>query len=223
MADELILMAEPRTVHGKQVKRLRREGMIPGVVYGPVIDQTISVTVDRRDFDKFYWEHGHSTIFKLRWDGGEETVLIREVQEDPVRQDPLHIDFFAPNLREKLRAMVPVVLHNQAEEMRGLLNTILYEVEVEALPMDLPHQIDADIANLTEVGDHLMVSDLEMPAKVDLITDPETTIATVVAESVEEEPDAEAAASEVAEGEEAAEGEETAEGAEGEDEGSDEE
>ena len=76
MADALILMAEPRTVHGKQVKRLRREGLVPGVVYGPVIDNTISVSVERRVFDKFYMQHGHSTIFKLKWDGGEETVVI---------------------------------------------------------------------------------------------------------------------------------------------------
>ena len=210
MADELILMAEPRTIHGKKVKRLRREGIIPGVVYGPVIDNTISVAIERRAFDRFYMQHGHSTIFKLKWDGGEETVLIHEVQIDPVRRDPLHIDFFAPNLRTTLRANVPVVLHNANPEMEGVLNTILYEVEVEALPMDLPHQIDADIANLSEVGDHLRVADLTVPENVTLITDGDSTIATVVAETVEEEPE-----EEVVEGEEAEEGEgEEAEGEE---------
>jgi len=208
MADELILMAEPRTVHGKQVKRLRREGKIPGVVYGPVVENTISVSVDRRAFERFYWQHGHSTIFKLQWDGGEQPVLIREVQTDPIRKDPLHVDFFAPNLRVKLRAMVPVVLHNASADMAGLLNTILTEVEVEALPMDLPHQLDVDISELTEVGDHVRVSDITLPENVDLITDPEETIATVVAETVAEEPE------EAAEGEEAA--AEEAEAAEGE-------
>jgi large subunit ribosomal protein L25 len=223
MADELILMAEPRTVHGKQVKRLRREGFVPGVVYGPVIDNTISVSVDRRAFDKFYWQHGHSTIFKLKWDGGEETVLIREVQLEPVRKDPLHVDFFAPNLLVKLRASVPVVLHNANPEMAGVLNTIIYEVEVEALPMDLPHQLDADISGLNEVGDHIRVEDLPLPTNVEMITHGEETIATVVAEAVEEEPEE----VEAAEGEEAEEGEgEAAEGeesSEGGDEGSEEE
>lgn len=213
MADELILMAEPRTIHGKQVKRLRREGRIPGVVYGPVVDNTISVSVDRRTFDKFYWQHGYSTIFKLQWDGGDETVLIREVQVDPVRQDPLHIDFFAPNLRVKLRASVPIVLHNTSDELQGVLNTILSEVEVEALPMNLPHQIDADISTLVEVGDHLRVEDLTMPENVELITEGDETIATVIAEAVEEEPEEEAVEGEEAEGEEA-EGEEAAEGEE---------
>jgi large subunit ribosomal protein L25 len=222
MADELILMAEPRTVHGKQVRRLRREGLVPGVVYGPVIDSTVSVSVERRVFDKFYMQHGHSTIFKLRWDGGEQTVLIREVQVDPIRQDPLHIDFFAPNLRVKLRAMVPVVLHNANADMEGILNTILSEVEIEALPMDLPHQLDVDISGLTAVGDHVRVEDITLPAKVELVTSGEETIATVVAETVEEEPEVEEAeGAEAAEGEVAAEGEETTEG--GGDEGSEEE
>ncbi len=212
MADALILMAEPRTVHGKKVKRLRREGLVPGVVYGPVIDNTISVSVERLGFEKFYMQHGHSTIFKLKWDGGEETVLIREVQVDPVRRDPLHVDFFAPNLRVKLRASVPVVLVHANPEMEGILNTIYTEVEVEALPMDLPHQLEADISGLQEVGDHIRVGELTMPDNVDLITDAEETIATVVAEAVEEEPEAEEG-EEVAEGEEA-EGEEAAEDSE---------
>ena len=217
MADELILMAEPRTVHGKKVKRLRREGLVPGVVYGPVIDNTISVSVERLGFEKFYMQHGHSTIFKLQWDGGEETVLIREVQVDPVRQDPLHIDFFAPNLRVKLRASVPVVLVNASPDMAGILNTIYTEVEVEALPMDLPHQVEADISTLTEVGDHVRVGELMMPDGVELITDPEETIATVVAEAVEEEPEAEEVEGEVVEGEE------DAEAAEGDEESAEEE
>lgn len=219
MADELILMAEPRTIHGKQVKRLRRDGLVPGVVYGPVVDNTISVSVERRAFDKFYWQHGHSTIFKLKWDGGEETVLIHEVQTDPVRRDPLHVDFFAPNLRVKLRAMVPIVVHNaNFDEMAGILNTILNEVEVEALPMDLPSQIDVDISHLLEVGDHVRVEDISMPDNVELITEGEKTIATVVAETVEEEPEEEEVEGEEGEGEE---GEETdGEDSEGGDEGS---
>lgn len=210
MADELILRAEPRTIHGKKVKRLRREGIIPGVVYGPVIDNTISVSVERRVFDKFYMRNGHSTIFKLSWDGGEETVLIREVQQDPVRRDPLHIDFFAPNLNVVLRTMVPIALHGQSEEMVGILNTVLTEVEIEALPAKLPHQLDIDIAHLLAVGDHIRVEDLTMPEGVELITSGEETIATVNPETVEEEPEVE----EVAEGEEAEEGEDAAEGEE---------
>ena len=157
MADALILRAEPRDVHGKKVRRLRREGLVPGVVYGPVVEGTVSVSVNRREFERFYQRSGHSTVFTLEWEGGSQPVLIREVQVDPVGRSPLHVDFFAPNMRVVLRQSVPVVLHNLGDH-EGVLQTILTEVEVEALPADLPHQIDVDAASLAAVGGALRVS-----------------------------------------------------------------
>lgn len=222
MANELILMAEPREIHGKKVKRLRREGLVPGVVYGPVIDETISVSVNEREFRKFYMAHGHSTIFTLTWDGGSQPVLIREVQVEPVRQDMLHIDFFAPNMTVTLRQSVPVSLHGAAEEVEagGVLQHVLNEIEVEALPSDLPSEIHVDISGLTSVGDSLHVRDIQAPENVTIITDPDTTVASVILQVVEEEPTEEV--EEIVEGEEAAEveAEEAAEG--GEDESSEE-
>lgn len=208
MAAEVILRAEPRTVLGKKVKRLRREGLVPGVVYGPVLNETVSVSVNRRDFEKFFARNGHSTVLSLIWEGGRQPVLIREVQTDPVTRAPLHIDFFAPNMRQKLRQSVPLVLHNTNEDMVGVLQTVLTEVEVEALPADLPHQIDLDIHNLVEVGDTMRVADLTVEGDVEFITDAEELIASVVAETAEEEPeveDVEAVEGEGAEGEEGAE------------------
>lgn len=223
MANELVLMAEPREIHGKKVKRLRREGLVPGVVYGPVVDETVSVSVNEREFRKFYMAHGHSTIFTLKWDGGSQPVLIREVQVDPVRQDMLHIDFFAPNMTVKLRQSVPVALHNAAEEIQagGVLQHTLNEIEVEALPADLPSEIGVDISSLTSIGDSLHVRDIAAPANVEIVTDPDTTVASVIHQVVEEEPTEEEEGEEI-EGEEAAEGEaeEAAEG--GEDESSEE-
>lgn len=216
MADELILMAEPREIHGKKVKRLRREGLIPGVVYGPVVDQTISVSVDSRVFNKFYMAHGHSTIFSLKWDGGNQPVLIREVQIDPVRRDVLHIDFFAPDMMVKLRQTVSVSLHNLSDEIEegGVLQTLLTEVEVEALPSDLPSEISVDISSLTAIGDSLHVSDMELPENVEMVTDSSETVASIIHQTVEVEEDEDEEAEEAAEGEEAAE--------EGEDESSEE-
>jgi large subunit ribosomal protein L25 len=212
MADELILRAEPRTVLGKKVKRLRRDGLVPGVVYGPVVKDTISVSVNRREFEKLFWQRaGHSTLVTLQGAGPDQTVLIREVQTDPVKGDPLHIDFFAPNLREKLRASVPVVVHNPNPDAAGMLNTVRTEVEVEGLPRNLPHQIDADISGLVEVGDVLHVSDLTMPPGVEVITDGDDVIVNLLAEYVEPEPEVEAVLDETAEAAaagEAAEGEE---------------
>ena len=188
MADELILRAEPREIHGKKVKRLRREGLVPGVVYGPVVSNTVSVSVNRREFERFFSRNGHSTIVSLEWDGGKQPVLIREVQIDPVTRNPLHIDFFAPNMRVVLRQFVPVVMQH-AGEHEGVLQTIMTEVEVEALPANLPRQIDVDISHLVSVGDAIHVSDVTLPADVTVITAPEELIASLVAEAVEEEPE----------------------------------
>lgn len=214
MADELILMAEPREIHGKKVKRLRRNGLVPGVVYGPVVDGTVSVSVNGRDFNKFFMAHGHSTIFSLKWDGGNQPVLIREVQRDPVRQDILHIDFFAPNMKVTLRQDISIALQNVSDEIEegGVLQHVLNEVEVEALPANLPNEITVDVSGLTAIGDAIHVSDIEAPENVEIITDPETAIASIIYQEVEEEPTDE-------EAEELEEGEE----GEGEDESSDEE
>ena len=209
MANDLTLRAEPRTIHGKKVSRLRREGLVPGVVYGPVVSETISVSVNRRDFEKFFMTNGHSTVFTLTWDGGKQPVIIREVQVDPVTRAPLHIDFFAPNMRVVLRQAVPVTLHNASPDAVGVLQTSLNEVEVEALPADLPHAIEGDLSSLVNVGDALRVADLTAPANVTIVTDGEEVVASLVAEAVEEEP--ETAGEETAEAETATESEAPAE------------
>lgn len=207
---ELSLMAEPRTLHGKKVKRLRREGLVPGVVYGPVMNETVSVSVSSREFGKFYMANGHSTIFTLKWDGGSQPVLIREVQVDPVRRDALHIDFFAPNMNVKLRQSVPVVLTNASDDIEegGVLQQVLNEVEVEALPANLPHEIAVDINGLTAIGDAIHVADLQAPADVEIVTEPEGTVASIILMVAEPEPEEEEEVEEGEEGE-AAEGEET--------------
>jgi large subunit ribosomal protein L25 len=212
MADELTLRAEPRTVFGKKVGRLRREGLVPGVVYGPVVKDTIAVSVNARDFAKFYNRVGHSTVFSLEWESETQPVLIREVQIDPVRRDHLHIDFFAPNMKVKLRQTVPVVLHNPNSDAQGMLSHLMNEIEVEALPADLPHQLDVDISSLVEIGDHLNVGDITAPRGVAIVSDPGEMIASLIAEAVQEEPEP----TEAAEEGEPAEGEAAAAEAEGE-------
>jgi large subunit ribosomal protein L25 len=209
MANELILMAEPREIHGKKVKRLRREGLVPGVVYGPVLDETVSVSVNEREFRKFFISHGHSTIFTLKWDGGSQPVLIREVQRDPVRQDMLHVDFFAPNMRVKLRQSVAVTFQHAADiDGGGVLQHVLNDIEVEALPSDLPSEIIVDVSSLTSIGDSLHVRDIVAPENVEIITDPDSTVASVIAQAVETEEGEEEVEEEAAEGESAEGGEE---------------
>lgn len=188
---DLTLAAEVRTVLGKKVSRLRRNGLIPAVVYGPVVDETVQVSVNRREFDRFYKSHGHTTLFTLTWDGGQQPVFIREVQEDPVRREPLHIDFFAPNLRQTLRTMVQLVFHPPAEQPAGVLSEVRSEVEIEALPTNVPHQLDVDLSSLTNVGDAVHVSDIVPPPGVSILTGADELLAHVVPLAVQE-PEADA-------------------------------
>jgi large subunit ribosomal protein L25 len=204
--DELILRAEPRTVVGKKVKQLRRDGLIPGVVYGPGLsaENTVQVSVIRRDFDRFYMKYGTSTLFDLEWEGGRQTVFIREVQEEPVKRSPLHIDFFAPNLRKELVAAVPVVLRHAAEHHEGVLNQVRDAIMVSAMPRTLPHEIDVDISGLLNVGDAIRAGDLTMPNGVTLVTPEDELLVMIVAEAgatAEEAAEEEAAESAEAEGE----------------------
>ena len=95
MAAPLVLMAEPRTALGKKNGALRREGKLPGVVYGPGYDATVQVQVNQRDFEKFYIANGLDKPFTLKWDGGSARVVIREVQTDHLGLKPIHVDFLA--------------------------------------------------------------------------------------------------------------------------------
>lgn len=193
MANQM-LTAQDRTVLGKQVKALRRAGKLPGIVYGPLMTQTVPVVVDRREFERFYQAVGHSTLFTLAWNGDRRQVFIREVQRDPVSQNPLHVDFFAPNLQAATRAMVPLVLHNPNPQAEGVLTELLTEIEVEARPEQIPHQLDADIAGLAAVGDSLRIADLTLPPGVTATGDPETVLVHLAAVRVERDDEADVVA-----------------------------
>lgn len=184
---EQILRAEPRTVVGKKVKALRREGRIPGVVYGPVVDGTIEVSVDRREFERYYKAVGLNTLFKLELNGKNHSVMIREVQVEPVRWAPLHIDFFAPNLKQEITTSVNVTHNEASNDLVGMVNQVLTEVQVRGLPADIPMHVQADISGLRGAGDHLTAGDLVMPKGITLITPAEDVIVTILAPKVAEE------------------------------------
>jgi large subunit ribosomal protein L25 len=94
MASRLVLMAEPRTVLGKKNGALRRERKVPGVVYGPGYESTIQVQVDRREFERFYQQHGLNKPFTLKWGDGQARVVMRDVQMNHLGTQPLHVDFY---------------------------------------------------------------------------------------------------------------------------------
>lgn len=225
------LKATEREILGKKVKKLRREGIIPGHVFGKKVE-TEHVAVKATDFIKVYKEAGETGLIDLRiGDEKIRPVLIRQVQLDPVRGEMLNIDFYQVNLTEKTTVNVPIVLIGEEPEIvhsgEAVVIQPMMEVEVEALPADLPENIEVDITPLKAIDDAITVEKLSVPDGVIILAEPEAVVVkldnAVTAEMQEllEEQAAEAAAATeaVAEGEEgteAAEGEaeEAAEGSE---------
>ncbi len=205
------LNAQERTLVGRKVKQLRSAGSIPASVYGKKIEST-SVTIVRDDFIKVYRATGESGLVELTMDHQVRPVLIHNVQKDALSGYPLHVEFYQVDLKEKVKAHVPIEITGEAQpvkEKQGVLLTILDEVEVEALPTELPEKIVVDVAKLTAVNQELKVSELKVPAGVTILTDPGLTIVKIgalVTKEAEAEAAAEAAAAAAAAAESAAAG-----------------
>lgn len=212
------LSTAKRETFGKKVKKLRREGILPANIYGKDFDST-AVQVEAKAFLSTFAETGHSGLIELKLDGKTIPTLVHEVTYDHVNQFPLHIDFYKVNLKEKVKAVVPVHLVGEPQaitEKLGLLMHNLSEVEVEALPTDLPEAVEVDVTHLAQVGDSVKVADMKVSPEVTILNDPEQEVARIselVSREAEEQAAAEAEAQEAAAAE-SAEGEVPAEGGE---------
>lgn len=194
MASNPKLKVETRTLFGRKTKQLRRQGTIPANVFGSGIE-SVAVQVKSTDFSKVYDEVGETGVVELALSGDQKTrpVLINGVQRDPSTEEFLHIDFMQVDLKKKITTTVPVetIGTSAAVEQGNVLVLTLNELEVEALPNDLPDSIEVDITSLAAVGDSLQVKDIKVSAGVTLVSDPDATIVTIqepAAEEVEPEP-----------------------------------
>lgn len=226
--DRIPLKAQERTILGKKVKKLRADGFIPGHVFGNQVE-TEHVTVKLADFLPVLHQAGETGLIDLRV--GEEKVrpvLIRDVQHDPVKGQPLNISFYQVNLKEKVQVPVPIVLIGEEPESVHMGEAVILqtvsEVQVEALPSDLVENIEVDITPLKNIDDAITIAQLNYDrSKLTLLTPEEEVVvklAPAITEEMKkllEEQAAEAAAAaepeateegEKAEGEEGAEGEE---------------
>jgi large subunit ribosomal protein L25 len=195
------LSAEERTIVGKKVKNLRKQGLVPAVVYGPGLKDTVQISVNEKIFSKFYQVHGHSTLLKLNSGGKNYQVLIRDVQVDPVRRNPVHVDFFAPNLMRETTSSVPLMLINTPEGP-GIFNPQLSELHVSGLPREIPARIEVDCSSLQAEGDSIRVSDLVIPGGITVLTNADEVVASLtpkVSAEAFEAAEAEAAGEVVAE------------------------
>lgn len=182
----LVLKAKNRNIKESPAK-LRKTGELPGVFYGAGKKST-PISVSAIDFKKILEKAGESSAIKISVPEGEVDALIHEVQTDPVTDEPIHIDFLAIDMSKKIKVEVPLEFTGISEAVKSGLGTlvkVLYEVEIEALPKDLPHNITADISKLDTLDSQILVSDLNLPAGVAMITKENEVVASI-AEQVEE-------------------------------------
>ncbi len=190
--EEIVLEVLKREKAGKEVaKKLRRDGFIPGVVYGAG-EKPTPVQIPTNAFIKFRRSgHGENALITLNIKNGKtasEKVLIRDIQKDPVKDNVIHIDFQHVSLTKKITIKIPIHLVGTptgVKDQGGILQQVLRELEITCLPTDIPEKVEVDVTAL-KIGDSIHVSDLSLP-QVEILTDPVQTITSVVPPMKEEE------------------------------------
>lgn len=187
----LTLTASKRS-KADRLESIRIKGMIPAVVYGARVENT-SISVPSVSFEKTLKMAGESSTIVLDIEGSKVDVLIHDVQVDPIKGFPIHIDFLAVDMNKPVEVAVPLEFTgvSQAEkDGLGSLVKVLHEVEIKALPKDLPHSIIVDISSLVTLADQIHVRDLTVAKEITMLTDENEVVALVApakAEKVEEE------------------------------------
>ncbi|NIS79431.1 MAG: 50S ribosomal protein L25 [Anaerolineales bacterium] len=179
---EVVLNAKKRTMTGSQVKQLRRQGILPAVLYGVGVEST-PLELDEREATRTLATVGASTLVTLKVGKDTHQVLVRELQRDFIRQNILHVDFLKVAMDVTIRTEVPIDLIGESgavKEYGGLLVSGLNVIEVEALPGNLPDRIEVDIAALAEMDDVITVADLDVGEEVEILTSPEEVLASIV-------------------------------------------
>ncbi len=213
--EKLVLKAEKRTVSGRKVKSLRKQGLLPGNIYGKKI-KSKAIQISEKDFAAIFAKAGETGLVELLVGEEKHPVLIHNVQYHPVTDAPLHADFLQVDLKEKVTAKVAVVLVGESPAVKdktGVLLTILSEIEVEALPADLPDKLEVDISNLSAVDQSVKVEQLKVSDQIKVLADPKLEIvkvAPLVSKEAEKMAAEEAAAAAAAAAETAAAATETA-------------
>ena len=212
MADN-ILTIQSREKTGKgAVKKMRRRGIIPGVMYGYKGDKAVSV--QGKDFLKLFEDIGEHSIITLSLDEKEKIdAIVKDYQVDPVKRDIIHIDFLQIKAGQLLRTEIPVKVKGVSKgvKMGGILEEYVRDIEIECLPKDLPEAFHIDVTDL-DIGDSVHVKDITVGEEIRILSSPEQVVLTIglpskVAEPVVEEEEVEEGAEGVEEGAEEAAGE----------------
>jgi large subunit ribosomal protein L25 len=185
-----LVVAEPRAIVGKKVARLRRQGILPGVVFGHGHDSQ-AIQLDARSFDILRRRVGRNVLVDLKVGSSRATpVLLQHVAEHPVGRQAVHVDFFVVKMSEEMTVDVPVTTAGEApaaSRMGGTLLLMRDAVQVRALPTELPSALELDVTGLDSFDAVLHVRDLVVPPRVTLLTDADEVLAKVQAPRVEAE------------------------------------
>ncbi|MBI3420810.1 MAG: 50S ribosomal protein L25 [Candidatus Sungbacteria bacterium] len=183
------LNAHPRNEVGKRLHLLRKQGFLPAVVYGPgVLAEPVAVAY--KEFADVLKEAGESTLVGLKLGDKQYNVLIHDVAYDPLTDLPVHADFYAVRMDRAIRAHVPVVFVGESPAVKnfgGIMVKVIQELEVEALPQYLPHELNIDISTIDELGQHVSVKDIVVPSEVRVIADQSDVVGIIEAPRAEEE------------------------------------
>jgi large subunit ribosomal protein L25 len=172
------LEAQERTVIGKKVKALRREGLLPAIVYGTGIEP-VPITLNTKEVLQTLRVIGANTLVTIKLGKKEHLVLVRDIQREVIHRDLLHMDFQEVSLEENISSTVPIVLVGDApavKEFEALLITNMEEIQIEAKAKDLPDTISVDISTLLEIGDSILIKDLVISGDVTVLDDPEDVV-----------------------------------------------
>jgi large subunit ribosomal protein L25 len=187
--EKKVIKATLRTVTGKQVGALRRQGILPGVVYGHHMQPT-AISMDLREASKLLANLTGSSLVDIDLEGKKTSVLVREKQRDFIRGTLQHVDFQAVSLTEIIRTKVGILLQGLSpavKDFNGMVVTEMNDIEVEALPQNLPERFVLDLSGLKNIGDALHVSDLKVDENVTLLADADEVVAVVTLAGKEEE------------------------------------
>ncbi len=188
--EEITLNAQPRTVTGKHVRQLRRDGLIPAVIYGHRTEPQ-AVQIEERALRHILQHVGGNQLIRLQVGDGEmpHMVLLREVQREPIKRRPLHVDFYEVVMTERVRAEIPVIFVGTSPIVKrgdGLLYHGVEAVEVECLPADLIPHIEVNVSGLTEIDQEITIGDLQISDKYEILSDLEEPLARVIPVQAEE-------------------------------------
>jgi large subunit ribosomal protein L25 len=186
--EKVVLKATQRTATGRQVKALRRSGLLPAVIYGHNVDP-ISISLEGREAGRVLGRLSSSSLITIDLDGKEYPSLVREKQLNYIKRNLIHVDFMVVSLTEKIRAKVGILLTGNSpavKDFNAMLINGLSELEVEAFPQDLPANISVDIGTLVNIGDGIHVKDIVLSDKVQVLDTPDEMIVLATAPAKEE-------------------------------------